>query len=79
MKPAVSARASQDGLVMRRPLDLGIEHSSTWVFHKIPVIFLTWKISSLCDSKLCSLSLRFLRSQRATVLSALPVAKMNSE
>ena len=38
----------------------------------------TWKISSLCDSKLWSLSLRLRRSQSATVLSALPVARMNS-
>merc|ERR1719378_1433688 len=37
----------------------------------------TWKISSLCDSKL--LSLRFLRSQSATVLSADPEARINSE
>ena len=38
----------------------------------------TWKISSLCDSKEWSLSLRFLRSHNATVLSADPVARMNS-
>jgi hypothetical protein len=43
------------------------------------VLFCTWKISSLCDSKLCSFSLRFLKSQSATVLSAEPVARMNSE
>ena len=29
MKPAISAGASQDGLVMRRPLDLSIKHSTT--------------------------------------------------
>ena len=39
MKPAVGARASQDGLVMRGPLDLGIEHSPTWVFHRILLLF----------------------------------------
>ena len=39
----------------------------------------TWKISSLCDSNEWSLSLRFLRSQRARVLSAEPEAMMNSE
>ena len=39
MKPAVSARASQDGLVMGGPLDLGIEHSPTWVFHRILLLF----------------------------------------
>ena len=39
MKPAVGARASQDGLVMRGPLDLGIVHSPTWVFHRILLLF----------------------------------------
>ena len=39
MKPAVGARASQDGLVMRGPLYLGIEHSPTWVFHRILLLF----------------------------------------
>lgn len=29
--------------------------------------YFTWKISSLCDSKECSFSFRFLKSQRATV------------
>lgn len=29
--------------------------------------YCTWKISSLCDSKECSFSFRFLKSQRATV------------
>lgn len=39
----------------------------------------TWKISSLWDSKECNFNLRFLKSQSATVLSALPVARINSE
>lgn len=39
----------------------------------------TWKISSLCDSKLCSFSFKLRKSHRATVLSADPVAKINSE
>ena len=39
----------------------------------------TWKISSLCDSKECSFSLRLRRSHSATVLSADPEARMNSE
>lgn len=38
----------------------------------------TWKISSLCDSKECSFNLRLRRSHSATVLSADPVARMNS-
>ena len=38
----------------------------------------TWKISSLWDSKECSLRRRLRRSQRATVRSALPVARMYS-
>lgn len=39
----------------------------------------TWKISSLWDSKLCNLSFKFRKSQSATVLSALPLARMYSE
>lgn len=39
----------------------------------------TWKISSLCDSKLCNFNFKLRRSHSATVLSALPVAKINSE
>ena len=79
VKPPVSARAGQDGLVMGRPLDLGGGKGISQSLREARQICSTWKISSLWLSKLCSLSLRFLRSQRATVLSAEPVARMNSE
>ena len=64
------------------------ERSHTWSRRSVPeearMVSLwgdhcTWKISSVCDSKECSLSLRFLRSHSATVLSADPDARMNSE
>ena len=59
MKSAVSPRAGQDSLVMRGPLDLSVQSLYFSVQQHIVdcrqycfVSNLTWKISSLCDSKL---------------------------
>lgn len=90
VETTVSSGRGQDGLVMGGPLDLrngnrGIStdvFNEKFFFHTLTENFLlqlTWKISSLCDSKEWSLSFKFRRSQSATVLSAEPEAKMNSE
>lgn len=83
MKSTIRTAWSKHCFILRWPLSLFTWNKERNLLYFRPAylsnVYITWKISSLCDSNVANLILRFLKSHKANVLSAEPVRRMYSE